>query len=107
MKTTVNDRIDLRISKEQKELLRFACDLSGFKSLSEFVIFCVNKEANKIIINNNQLLKSINDKKIFVNALLNPASPNSKLKKAQLNYLTFVNERENGVKNKSTRKKSS
>lgn len=88
MKTLVNDRIDLRISKEQKELLKFACDLSGFKSLSEFIIFCVNKEAYNIIINNEKLLKSLNDKKIFVEAILNPAKANSKLMKPQLNWRT-------------------
>lgn len=89
MATTVNDRIDVRISKEQKELFKYASELSGFKSLTEFVVYCIKSEANKIISENNILLKTIEDKKIFVNALLNPPVPNDKLKKAQLNYNDF------------------
>ena len=50
MATFINDRIDVRISKEQKELVKYASDLSGFKSLTEFIVFCINKEANKVII---------------------------------------------------------
>ena len=103
MATLVNDRIDVRISKEQKELIKLACDLSGFKNLTEFVVFCISKEANKIIIENNQILKSIEDKKIFLNAILNPPQPNSMLKKAQLNYLKFLES--NGVNNSTSRKK--
>lgn len=97
MATLVNDRIDVRISKEQKELIKFASELKGFKNLTEFVVFCINNEANKIIIENNQILKSVEDKKVFLNALLNPPKPNSKLKKAQLNYLEFIES--NGTKN--------
>ncbi|MFC0184412.1 Uncharacterized conserved protein, DUF1778 family [Pseudarcicella hirudinis] len=94
MATLINDRIDVRISKEQKELIKFASELSGFKNLTEFVVFCINKEANKIIIENNQVLKSIEDKKIFIDAILNPPQPNTKLKKAQSNYLKFLESNE-------------
>lgn len=103
MATLVNDRIDVRISKEQKEMIKIASELKGFKSLTEFVVYCINNEANKIIIENNQILRSIEDKKIFLNAILNPPKPNAKLKKAQQNYLKFIES--NGTKNRSTRKK--
>jgi len=93
MATIVNDRIDVRISKEQKELFKYASELRGFKSLTEFVVFCINSEANKIINDNNSMLNSLEDKKIFVNALLNPPAPNDKLKKAQSTYKKFF---ENG-----------
>jgi uncharacterized protein (DUF1778 family) len=90
MPAAISDRIDVRINREQKELIKFASDLSGFKSLTEFVIFCVNKEANKIIIENNQVLKSIADKKIFLSAILNPPAPNARLKKAASSYQKFI-----------------
>jgi len=48
MATVVNDRIDVRISKEQKELIKFACDLSGFKNLTEFVVFASAKKLIKL-----------------------------------------------------------
>lgn len=103
MSTLINDRIDVRISREQKELIKFASDLSGFKSLTEFIVFCINKEANKIIIENNQILKSIEDKKVFLTAILNPPAPNAKLKKAQLNYNKFIEANE--ITNTGSRKK--
>ena len=89
MTAIINDRIDVRISKEQKELIKFASELSGFKSLTEFIVFTTNKEANKIIAEKNQILKSLEDRKIFVDAILNPLGPNVSLKNALLNYLKF------------------
>jgi len=103
MSNSINDRIDIRISKEQKELIKFASDLSGFKSLSEFIVYCINKEANKIIVENNQILKSIEDKKIFLEAVLNPPLPNTELKKAFSNYNQFA--ATNDIGDKNTRKK--
>jgi uncharacterized protein (DUF1778 family) len=101
MATVVNDRIDVRISKEQKELIRLASELSGFKSLSEFIVFCVNTEAKKVIKENSAILKTIEDKKIFLNALLNPPSPNNNLKKANQNYLEF--NKTNGVEDRGVK----
>lgn len=89
MATLINDRIDVRISKEHKELVKYASELRGFKSLSEFVVFCINKESSDIIRDNNIILKTIEDKKIFLEAILNPAKPNAKLKKAQIDYNKF------------------
>ena len=90
MATLVSDRIDVRISKEQKELIKYACGLSGFKSLSEFIIFSINKEANEIIVEHNQILKSIEDKRVFMAAILNPPPPNTMLKQAHSNYQQFL-----------------
>lgn len=94
MNTLINDRIDIRISKEQKELIRYASELRGFKNLSEFVVFCINTEATKIITENSMILNTIEDKRIFLDAILNPPSPNDKLKKAQLNYKKFLESNE-------------
>ncbi|GAA4172170.1 MULTISPECIES: DUF1778 domain-containing protein [Sphingobacterium] len=92
MGAVINDRIDVRISKEQKELVKYASTLSGFKSLSEFIVYCLYKEAKTIIKDNNEILKSLEDKKIFVDAIVNPAEPNSKLKQAHKNYNKFLSE---------------
>lgn len=92
-----NNRIDIRINSSQKELIKYASELKGFKSVSEFVIYCANTEATKIISENSKILNTIEDKKIFLDALLNPPSANSSLKKAQSNYKKFIeaNERNN------------
>lgn len=104
MKALVNDRIDVRINKELKDLIKYASELRGFKSLSEFILFSANKEATEIIIEHNQVVKSIEDKKIFINAILDPAAPNVALKKAQSNYLKFTES--NGVKDRVAGKKA-
>lgn len=90
MNTSTSDRIDVRISKEQKVLVKHACELSGFKSLSEFVVYCISKEANNIILENKEILKTLEDKQLFVNALLKPSAPNEALKKAQQQYQHFL-----------------
>ena len=95
MATAINDRIDVRISKEQKQLFKYASELRGFKSLTEFVVFCIQSEANKTIMENDAIIKSIDDKKIFIDALLNPPLPNDKLKEANETYKEFV---KNGIK---------
>jgi uncharacterized protein (DUF1778 family) len=48
-------------------------------------------EACKIITDNNVILSTLEDKKIFLSAILNPPEPNDKLKKAQLrvNQISF------------------
>jgi uncharacterized protein (DUF1778 family) len=94
MATIVNDRIDVRISREQKRLIKYASELRGFKSLTEFVVYCINSEASKIINENNVILSSLEDKRIFVDALLNPLPPNEKLRQAQIN---FSKSAENGI----------
>ena len=86
MATTIKDRIDVRISTEQKELIKYASELRGFKSVSEFVVYCINAEATRIITDSNVMLQSLEDKKIFLDAILNPPAPNDNLKKAQLRY---------------------
>lgn len=95
MATQVNDRIDVRISTEQKELFRRASVISGFKNLTEFVVHCVYKESKSLLVEESQILKNEEDKRIFFNALLNPPSPNARLKQARLNYLKIKGEHEN------------
>lgn len=86
MSVAINDRIDIRISKEQKELIQYAAALSGFKSVSEFIVSYISGKAKEVIAENDLILKSIEDKKIFVNALINPPAPNAALKKSYKNY---------------------
>lgn len=99
MATLINDRIDVRISREQKEFIKYASELSGFKNLSEFIVYCINAEAKKIINENSIILNTIEDKKIFLNAILNPPKANAKLKKAQLNYNKFLEPHESNNRN--------
>lgn len=94
MSTIINDRIDVRISKQQKELIKHASVLRGFKSLSEFVIFCITNESNNIIKEHDIVLKTVEDKKLFVDAILNPPKANDKLKRAHMNHSKFIKKNE-------------
>lgn len=95
MATQINDRIDVRISTEQKELFRKASVISGFKNLTEFIVHCVYKESKSLLLEESQILKNEEDKRIFFNSLLNPPSPNARLIKARKNYLKFKSEQKN------------
>jgi uncharacterized protein (DUF1778 family) len=103
MATVINDRIDVRISKEQKELIKYASELSGFKSLSEFIVFHIQAQANQIIKDSNTILHTMEDKKIFLEALLNPPAPNDALKQARLDYLKFKEVQKGGNSKPSKR----
>lgn len=85
-----NDRIDIRINSAQKELIKIASELKGFKSVSEFVVYCVSNEATKIISANSKILNTLEDKALFLEAILNPPKANNSLKKAQLEYKNFI-----------------
>lgn len=91
MSTVINDRIDIRISKENKDLIKYAAELSGFKSVSEFIVSLAKNEAKRIIEEENRLLKSIDDKVHFVETLLNPPVPNKDLKSALEKYEDLLN----------------
>lgn len=86
MAATSNDRIDIRINSSQKELIKYASELRGFKSVSEFMVYCASSEASRIVKESNQILQSLEDKKIFLEAIMNPSEPNEALKKAAMRY---------------------
>ena len=65
-----NDRIELRVSKEDKELFEYARTLRGFKSFSEFARLAIYKEARVIVAEEKSILVSKRDKEVFFNALM-------------------------------------
>ena len=82
MKATERARFDTRLSKEQKELFEYAASLGGFRTLTEFVIFSAQQQANSIVEKHRTILASNRDQEIFFNAIMNPHDPGSALKKA-------------------------
>jgi uncharacterized protein (DUF1778 family) len=89
--TLVHDRIDVRISKEHKELIKYAAEISGFKTVSEFIVTLAKNEANRIIEEESKILKSMDDKVLFVETLLNLPTPNKALEAARKDYNQFSN----------------
>ena len=91
MAKLASDRIDIRISKENKDLIKYAAEISGFKTVSEFIISMAKNEAKRIIEEEARHLKSMDDKVLFVETLLNPPAPNKTLKSALDNYNDLLN----------------
>lgn len=86
MKAAAITRFDTRLSAELKELFEKAAELGGYKTLSEFVIYSVKLQAEKIIDNHNAILASKKDQEIFFKAIINSGEPNNKLKEAANRY---------------------
>ena len=83
-------RFDVRLLKEQKDVIELAAKLSGFKSKSEFIVYILVKEASLIIEKHTQMIASENDQKLFFDAIINPPMPNKNLRKAAKHYNKLV-----------------
>lgn len=65
-----DSRIDIRVSKDDKELFEYAKDLFGANSLSEYIRHILHRESKAIIEENDRILASQRDREIFFSALL-------------------------------------
>jgi uncharacterized protein (DUF1778 family) len=82
-------RLEARISPETKSLLQKAADLEG-RTLTDFVVASVQAEAYRVIEKHQKLKLNLEDSQAFVDALLNPPSPNADLKKAALRHKQLI-----------------
>lgn len=78
-------RLEARVSVETKALLQKAADLEG-RTLTDFVVACVQAEACRVIEQYQMLKLSFDDSEAFVDALLDPPKPNEALNAAALRY---------------------
>lgn len=83
---TKKERIDIRVTPEEKKMFVKARRLSGDKSLSAFVTRIVKNSSLEIIEKNNQILASERDKKIFFDSIFADQQPNQALKDAARKY---------------------
>lgn len=84
--TIKSARFEARITEDQKAIFLRAAALGGHRTLTEFVIESAQEKANAIIRDHDILSLSAKDKRLFVDALLNPPVPNAKLKQAAKRY---------------------
>ena len=82
---TKYERLEARVSPELKKRLQYAASLSGC-SLSDFLLRSAETAANKVIHEYQIIRLTTEDSEAFVNVLLNPPEPNSRLKSAFENY---------------------
>jgi len=82
---TKAERLEARISPDQKHLFQHAADLLG-RTLTDFVVSTLQQAATRVIQEQEMLHLSLADRKVFVEALLNPPKPNNRLLKATKRY---------------------
>ena len=73
-----SQRLEARISSEQKAMVEQAAALEG-RSVTDFVLASVQAAARKTIADHQYLTLSAEDGRAFVSALLNPPRPSSQL----------------------------
>ena len=84
-KRTRTERLEARVSKEQKDLFVRAAELQG-RSLTDFVIASAQEAAIETVRTHDALRVSERDRRAFVSALLVPPAPAKTLKQAAKRY---------------------
>jgi uncharacterized protein (DUF1778 family) len=79
--TAQAERLEARITAEQKSLLREAASLRGV-TLTDFVVASAYEAAVQTIRERQVIELGREDQAVFVSALLNPDKPNEKLRTA-------------------------
>jgi uncharacterized protein (DUF1778 family) len=87
---TRGDRLEARISRDQKALFQHAAELQG-RTLTDFVIASVHDAAVRVIEDTQRIRLNARDSRAFAEALLNPREPNAQLKEAARRYLSWAN----------------
>ncbi len=90
--TAKRERLEARLTSEQKALLQHAADLQG-RTLSDFVLENVLRDAQEVIREHEVIRLTAEDSRIFMEAVLNPPAPSARLRAAAARYLSDVEER--------------
>jgi uncharacterized protein (DUF1778 family) len=80
------ERLEARISRDQKSLFQRAADLQG-RSLTDFVLHSVHEAALRTIEETQLIRLDARESRAFADALLRPRPPNAKLRSAARRYL--------------------
>jgi uncharacterized protein (DUF1778 family) len=89
--TVKRERLEARVTSEQKALFQRAADLQG-RSLTDFVVSALQDAAEDAIRSHHVLTLSAHDSRIFAEALMNPPEPNEYARKAAAEYRAFTGE---------------
>ena len=79
------ERLEARLTAEQKELLQRAASLEGM-TLTDFVIRSAREQARRVIEGHSLIRLSLEDSQAFVSSLLNPPEPNARMVAAAKEY---------------------
>ena len=84
-KPTRSERLEARVSKQQKELFARAAALQG-RSLTDFVVASAQQAAIETVRAHDALRLSERDRRAFVSALVAPPAPAKTLEQAAKRY---------------------
>jgi uncharacterized protein (DUF1778 family) len=79
------ERLEARLTSEQKELLQRAAQLEG-TTLTDFVVRNALSIARQVIEEHNLIKLSLEDSQAFARTLLNPSEPNARMMAAAKEY---------------------
>lgn len=80
-----SERLEARITREQKDLLQRAADIEG-RSLTDFVVAAAQDAAKQAIRDHEIIQLSVRDQEIFVDALLNPKPLTDRMRDTMRRY---------------------
>jgi uncharacterized protein (DUF1778 family) len=83
------ERLEARVSAEQKELFSRAAALEG-STLTDFVVRTLQDAAARTIREHERMELTADDREMFVEALLSPPPPNERLRRAAEIYRTIT-----------------
>ena len=75
--TRRSERLDARVTREEKETIETAARLRG-TSITDFIVMSAREAAIRAIRENEILTLSQRSRKVFVEALLHPPKPNER-----------------------------
>jgi len=73
------ERLEARVTSEQKELIERAADLEG-RTLTDFLVVSAATAAKKVIQEHEILMLTAQSRSVFLAALQSPPEPNAKLR---------------------------
>jgi uncharacterized protein (DUF1778 family) len=80
-----NERLETRITADQKKLIEHAAALQG-RTVTDFVLASVQEAARQAIEDHQRLDLSVRDSQVFVDALINPLPVNDRLRETVRRY---------------------
>jgi uncharacterized protein (DUF1778 family) len=90
--TRKDERLEARVSAETKALCQEAAAIQG-QSLTDFVVGCAIESAKRILREKELIELTQRDRLAFVSSLLNPPSPNRRLREAARHYQQVLGNR--------------
>ncbi len=84
-----SQRLELRLTKLQKDFISKASSVSGFKNVSDYILHIAISDSKNVIREQQIFELSERDRISFMETLENPPEPGKNLKKAMASYLSF------------------